>query len=530
MKRRLSVILCIVLTFAMLLSIAACGTANAAKEKEGVMKTPAKKQATQELLANAAIRTAGQAERSTLFGIVKKVLNGGSIAVNADFSGEDADFESVKATLYTDLANKKGALETTFTSQGVDVRGGAYLADNTLTVDYQWLLGEAYSLNLTNLKQQFNNSIFASPNSAYHLNDEQIETVRAVLDQVEELLAKSGKDAKAEAAMQKLNELFAKCVEENTTIERKQDTVSVLDRDVANAAVITIQANNAQIADLLVAFCGEITADRDITAYLNENLLPVLAQAKLLLASDGTDLQREIPAELSFLTELLDATTMPEFYLALTKGAASLSTLIKSELFKVDLTIRLALNNKTGIIMKGEISANVEVEKGVSASVSAVVELGESLINFEGIRATVSVPGEDPLTVALLVKENTKASLKMEATVSSLGKDPVAELSLNRSTGAFVLNVSSEEDGRTKKASLSGTYTAENGVYTFADMAVTSTDSPASVSSVTIVIKETDTVPAFQGTAKDFMKLTDADFRELMQALDGLFSSENFGL
>lgn len=138
-----------------------------------------------------------------------------------------------------------------------------YANQDSVALASQWLLGDkAYGMNLSNLEESFNNSVFG-PNGAFSLGIEVPENFQEQLDQYA-----TYNEASEKIAME-LGAYLLKTLEKHSDVSKADATVTLGGENVKTTAV-SITMDSKQLAALFEDMLNYVRNDEDIRAYLED--------------------------------------------------------------------------------------------------------------------------------------------------------------------------------------------------------------------------------------------------------------------
>ncbi len=492
-------------------------------------------------------KTAEQVKTWNEYKAVENITNAGSVRVQTTIPADEetgAPATDVDATVYMNAKDQKYAVNASAKFGESNYSAKLYYDQERLVAESEDLLGGAYGINFTDFATSLSNSIFAPGKSDYSLDEETFNIMKTLPDLFKDV---SELSLKGTEAAEKVVELFMKSLVDNSTVTLTQETVSVFGKD-AKAVVLAIDLTPETLASALEAFWTAVKADENVRASI-EDILPLIQTLSNFTPSDDYSYDESYGSDGSDIEYPVDETSEDNFpdlskYETVDALFADIDPMITKaatsirELTDLAVNVKLSLN-KSGLIMRADVALTLPQQTNVNIA----IQLGSNFKAFEGfsVKATVSMQGisVDVVNISATIAEDTSNSYKLNlnaqfglpsVTAAALGSENAStsitgSLTYDKKSGdaALTLNVPDED-----QIVISLNYLASKGTHTIKNIQVKSGTETLPIPAITLTLKESDTMPAYNKDYKDVLTLTKEEFttfintvQEKIQALMG---------
>lgn len=201
--------------------------------------------------------------------LMEQANNSGSVEISMDISSalEQSGLPmscTVSAKAYMNEKEQRSAMTLGVQLAGQTLDASIFANQESVAFASQILLGDkAYGFGLKDFVENFNKSVFG-PDGAYALDIELPEELQSQLDGYQTYAEDMRKLAP------KLGERLIKILEENSTVEKEDSTLTLGGEEVKTTAVI-IKMDHNQLATALEQVLNYLRTDEEIKAFVQEH-------------------------------------------------------------------------------------------------------------------------------------------------------------------------------------------------------------------------------------------------------------------
>ena len=201
--------------------------------------------------------------------LMEQANNSGSVEISMDISSalEQSGLPmscTVSAKAYMNQQEQRSAMTLGVQLAGQTLDASIFANQESVAFASQILLGDkAYGFGLKDFVENFNKSVFG-PDGAYALDIELPEELQSQLDGYQTYAEDMRKLAP------KLGERLIKILEENSTVEKEDSTLTLGGEEVKTTAVI-IKMDHNQLATALEQVLNYLRTDEEIKAFVQEH-------------------------------------------------------------------------------------------------------------------------------------------------------------------------------------------------------------------------------------------------------------------
>lgn len=428
-------------------------------------------------------------------GVVRNVLNGGSIEVSADLNEWEDLYGSLPMTarmkLYSNLADKKFAAEMSLSFDGErPIDATLYASPDSLVLGSDALLKGKYGVNLKKATANLEKSIFAPDSgSDFEMDEYTYEMLRAFFESFGEKNKELEKNVKD--LSNKYIELLIDAACDAGEAEKESVTLDIGSEQVKTTAV-TLTLDGKAMADVVRTVAKEAAKDTKLRETVKE--IAILNSSTIFSydyyygyysASDLDDIEEQTDALFDNLVD--NAEEIAEY-------------IEREEDIRLVLEFYVAKDGKTlaAFTMKAK-------EDGKTAF-SLNLTLGKRLGSSEEISLKINDGWSDTI-IRYVVSENSKTNYSAKLTYQDWYSSETIRITWDKSDGAYRISAEDFEVRGTLRQSGKKTTVTVNEISEYGYK---------SKIDLTIVLNESESVPS-PGSYTDILAVTESQFEGLAE-------------
>ena len=218
------------------------------------------------LIVRSIANTISDAKRIEAVAVTEDVVNGGSVAVSANLDKFAKEDISVRAKLYSDAKNLKGAFELTATEDKDKIlQARAMYSPDKVAFSAPQIVDGTYGVNLKKLAKNLKGSIFdPDEETKYSLDDEQFEYFLNMKDTV-----KNDKNLQrdVEGMSKKYRQIFIEKIIKNSEVKRSSKTINA-GGDKIPCTVITASIDEDGLVEIIQGMIDYAGSDEELEKLL----------------------------------------------------------------------------------------------------------------------------------------------------------------------------------------------------------------------------------------------------------------------